>query len=125
MLRRSHWPILRDLVVVRGDHHYPVTSATSASHPSQPGVHLAHSKSWFGSWPRDNALEGYRRTLIGRVHRKTLVWQRHGDAGPIAREDLLAAEVAAIGNGFELVDVANRIERFFNRIKLCWPIATR
>ena len=31
----------------------------------------------------------------------------HGDARLIARQDLLATEVAAIGNGFELVDAEN------------------
>src|SRR5262245_1492624 len=35
------------------------------------------------------------------------LWKRHRDAGPITGEDLLAAEVAAIGNGLELIDAEN------------------
>ena len=31
-------------------------------------------------------------------------WKRNGDAGVVAGHDLLAVEVAAIGNGFELID---------------------
>ena len=34
-------------------------------------------------------------------------WKRGGDAGVVARQDLFAAEVTAIGNGFELVDAEN------------------
>ena len=34
-------------------------------------------------------------------------WKRNGDAGVVAGQDLLTAEVAAIGNGFELVDAKN------------------
>ena len=35
--------------------------------------------------------------------------KRHGDARLIAGQDLLATEVAAIGNGFELVDVESSL----------------
>src|SRR5215475_11668569 len=35
--------------------------------------------------------------------------KRHGDSGLVAREDFLAAVVAAIRNSFELVDAENRL----------------
>src|SRR5262245_66348701 len=33
------------------------------------------------------------------------LWKRHNDARLVAGEDLLAAEVAAVGNGLELVEI--------------------
>jgi hypothetical protein len=35
------------------------------------------------------------------------LWKRHLDASPITRENLIAAEVAAIGNGLQLIDAKN------------------
>jgi hypothetical protein len=35
------------------------------------------------------------------------LWKRHLDASPITRKNLIAAEVAAIGNGFQLIDAEN------------------
>ena len=45
--------------------------------------------------------------------------QRHGDAGIVARLDLLAAVVAAIGNGLELVDAENGLGLHGHVGKLC------
>src|SRR5215468_2362181 len=42
--------------------------------------------------------------LRTRCHR---LGERHGDTGLVAREDFLAAEVAAIRNSFEFVDAEN------------------
>ena len=42
--------------------------------------------------------------VVARRHR---FWQRHADACLLAGQDLLAVEVAAVGDGFEFIDLQN------------------
>lgn len=87
-------------------------------------IRVAIGQPLAGRTPIDILLGDVDEVLLAKAAirfgtRRQRLRQRHRDASLVTREDLQAVEVAAIGDGFELIRLQNRLRLLGDIRKLC------